>query len=173
MLSSLARVKKELIRVVQVIIWRNSPRIDNDSKRKTIHWSVVFPWNAPLHRLDWSCGLSDIIFSGAYFPLCGVDEAIVYAKGTEGGTAVELGRAVVVMGAKREPTGHNIQFNGRFQEPRIENVNILRVGQVFSGYQRLANDKRCSRRSGKQMTPTADRRVNLCITCMESRTDLL
>jgi hypothetical protein len=41
--------------------------------------------------------LSDIIFSGTYFPLCGVDEAMVYVNGTDGGTAEELGRGVVVM----------------------------------------------------------------------------
>ena len=50
-----------------------------------------------------------MIFSGTYFPLCGVDEAIVYVNGTDGGTAEELGRAVVVM----------------VQE--VDNVNDLRV----------------------------------------------
>ena len=38
-----------------------------------------------------------MIFSGAYFPLCGVDEAIVYVNGTDGGTTEEFGSAVVVM----------------------------------------------------------------------------
>lgn len=37
------------------------------------------------------------MFSGTYFPLCGVDEAIVYVNGTDGGTAEELGRAMVVL----------------------------------------------------------------------------
>jgi hypothetical protein len=35
------------------------------------------------------------MFSGTYFPLCGVDEAMVYVNGTDGGTAEELGRAMV------------------------------------------------------------------------------
>jgi len=53
--------------------------------------------------------MSTIIFSGTYLPLCGVEEVMVYVNGTDGGTAEELGRAVVVMGKRN----YNIESNWR------------------------------------------------------------
>lgn len=58
-----------------------------------------------------------MIFSGAYFPLCGVDEAMVYANGTDGGTA-KLGRAVVVMVQRVKRAQYSIKWAVRWAKSK-------------------------------------------------------
>jgi hypothetical protein len=53
------------------------------SKRRRIH-CLALPRSAPLHRLPWSIGLSTLMFSGTYRPLCGEHCAMEYVRGPDG-----------------------------------------------------------------------------------------